>query len=235
MSLLTVCQTALEELSGFEVPTSFYGNPNLTAVLCVRSAEAGLGALEIEHRWQELISEYTFTTSAGVATYALPDGFRAFANLAMWDRTNQWRMYGPVPSMIWQWIKSGITVAAANRRWYMVRGNLLTIFPTPTVTGDTIAYDYYSKYCVLSQSTGGYLARFSSDNDLPRLDERLLTLDVKWRFLSAKGMPFEANYKEFEAVKEDLWSDNGGKPLIDMNGGINPVMNGNIPDTGFGG
>lgn len=235
MSLVTVCTTALQELSGFEVPSNFYGNPNLTAVLAVRSAEAGLRALEIERRWQELISEYTFTTTAGTATYALPDGFRAFANLSQWDRTNYWRLSGPTPSMVLQWLKSGITVVATNRRWFAIRGNLFTIFPTPTTTGDVIAFDYYSKYCVLKQADGLFSPTFTSDNDTSRLDEGLLTLAVKYRFLQSKGMPFQAEYAEYEALAEDLAADNGGKGMISLNSPWRPVIGGNIPDSGFGG
>ena len=236
MSLLTICQDALKELSGFKLPSSFFGSADQTAVQCVALANRGGRTLEKELRWQELITEHTFTTTASTATYALPSGFRAFANMSQWDRTNQWRMHGPTPPFVYQWLKSGISVWASNNRWFALRGNLFTIFPTPTVSDETIAFDYYSKLWVLKQSDSTNVAAWTSDNDTARIDEDLLTIDLKWRFLQAKGMPFEAEYKERESIVEALQADNGGRGIIDLGSPVprSGVGYGNLPDTGFG-
>lgn len=236
MSLLTISQKALRGLSGFNIPSSFYGNQDLTATLVVALADEAGQDLEKEYRWQQLITEYTFTTTASTATYALPDGFRAFANMSQWDRTNLWRMTGPTPSFVYQWLKSGISVWASNNRWFAVRGNLFTIYPTPTTTGDTIAFDYYSKNWVTKQLDGSFTSAWTADNDTARLDEDVLAADLKWRFLQAKGMPFEPEYKRRESLVEALQADNGGRGMIDL-GRPTPRTGlgyGNLPDTGFG-
>lgn len=240
MSLSTICTKALKGMSGFNVPPTFYSSSDLTAVLCVALANESGQDLEKEIRWSQLITEYTFTTVSGTATYALPTDFRAFGNMSQWDRTNLWRMTGPVPSMVYQWLKSGISVAAANNRWFMIRGSTFTVFPTPTTTGDTLAFDYYSKNWVTKQVDLSATSEWSADNDTSKLDEDLHVADLKWRFLQAKGMPFETEYKRFEALKELLVADNGGKGVIDL--GMGPRMMGigglssygNLPDTGFG-
>ena len=95
MSLLTICTKALRGISGFDVPSSFFSNSNLTSVLCTALANEAGQDLEKEVRWNELITEYTFTTVADTATYALPSGFRAFANMSQWDRTNNRPLQGP--------------------------------------------------------------------------------------------------------------------------------------------
>ena len=233
MSLLTICQKALRGLSGFDIPTSFYSNANLTATLCVALANESGQDLEKELRWQELVTEYTFSTVADTATYALPSGFRAFANMSQWDRTNQWRLTGPTPSVVYQWLKSGISVAATNNAWFAVRGNLFTIYPTPSDVR-TIAFDYYSKNWVTKQVDSTYTNEWSADNDTARLDEDLLAMDLKWRFLQAKGMPFEPEYKRFESIKEALRDDNGGRGAIRLSGAVAPAFGGNLPDTGIG-
>ena len=87
MSLLTICQNALTELAGFEVPTSFYGSTNLTASLCVALVRRTGMTLERQYRWAELIDTYTFETVSGTSSYTLPSDFRAFANMSQWDRT----------------------------------------------------------------------------------------------------------------------------------------------------
>jgi hypothetical protein len=234
MSLLTIATAALSEISGFDVPSSFYGNQNLTAKLCVALSNREGKTLEKELRWQELITEYTFTTVSGTATYALPSDFRAFANMSQWDRTNFWRLSGPVPSVIWQWLKSGIAVAATTTRYFMIRGNYFTLYPTPSTTGDTIAFDYYSKSWVTKQADSLNTTEWTTDNDTSRIDEDLLTMGLKWRFLQAKGMPYQPEYAEYESIKDALKEDNGGRGIISLNG-CKPMQDGgNLPDTGIG-
>jgi hypothetical protein len=236
VTLATICTNALSGLSGFNIPSSFYNNQDQTATLITALANECGKDLEKEYRWQELITEHTFTTTASTATYALPSGFRAFANMSQWDRTNMWRMRGPTPSFVYQWLQSGISVWASNTRWFMVRGNLFTIYPTPTTTGDTIAFDFYSKNWITKQLDGTYTNSWTSDNDTSRLDEDLIEADLKWRFLQAKGLPFEPEYKRREAIVEALQADNGGRGMIDL-GCPQPRMGvgyGNLPDTGVG-
>lgn len=233
-TLTSIAQNALYEMSGFEVPQTFYGNGNLTARQCLKLVEREGKTLTREHRWAELISEYTFPTVSGTATYDFPSDFSAFANMTFWDRTNSWRIQGPTPPLVYQWLKSGITVASDAEAWYMVRGNKITIYPTPSSVR-TIAFDYYSNGWITKQSDSSYISEFTSDNDVPRLDADLLTLGLKWRFLQAKGMPYEPEYKEYCAVKEALVADNGSKGMIDLGMGRRSVIaGGHLPDTGYG-
>jgi hypothetical protein len=236
MSLLTISQKALKGLSGFKLPSSFYGNSDPTATLVVALADECGQDLEKEYRWQELVTEYTFVTVASTATYALPSGFRAFANMSQWDRTNQWRMTGPMPPFVYQWLQSGISVWASNNRWFALRGNLFTIYPTPSASDETIAFDYYTKNWVQKQVDSTYTNAWSADLDTSRIDEDLIAADLKWRFLEANGLPWEAAYKRREALVEAAQADNGGRGVIDM-GQPAPYMGvgyGNLPDTGFG-
>lgn len=233
MSLLSLCTNALQEMSGFEVPTSFYGNTNLTATNVVALANRVGKTLEKDVRWQQLITEYTFSTSNGTATYALPSDFRAFANMSQWDRTNSWRMTGPTPSLVYQWLKSGIAVASTSTKWFAVRGNLFTIYPTPTAT-ETIAFDYYSKNWITKQSDSSSIAEWSADLDTAKIDEDLITLGVKWRFLQAGGYPYEPEYREYESILDSLKEDNGGRGVISLSVPRFNGFPGNLPDTNFG-
>jgi hypothetical protein len=213
MSLLTIAENALNEIGGFDVPTSFYGSTNATAKQIVAICNREGKTLEKEIRWAELITEHTFTTVADTATYALPSDFRAFGPMSQWDRTNNWRMGGPVPPFVWQWLKSGNTVGTQANKLFMVRGAYFTIYPTPSGTDD-IAFDYYSNAWVTKQVDSSNVAAWTADNDTARLNEDLLTMGVKWRFLQAKGMPYEPEYKEYESIKESLREDNGGRGPI---------------------
>lgn len=234
MALIDICTNALSELAGFKVPASFYGNGDLTARQCVALVQREGRTLARERRWQELIATYTFSTVDGTSTYDLPSGFHSFANMSMWDRTNRWRMRGPVNSIVYEWLKSGIVVAATSTRWFAIRGDSFVIYPTPS-SADTIAFDYYSKNWIVRQSDSVATTTFTSDNDTVKLDEELLTLGLKWRFLQAKGMPFEPEYLEYERVKEALQEDNASKGPINLGRGLRSFTpGGNLPETGFG-
>ena len=230
MSLQTICTNALYAIGGFDVPSSFYGSSNPTSRMIVAVANEEGCDLERGDRWQELITEYTFDTVDGTSSYDLPSGFRAFAHMTQWDRTNTWRLTGPVPSMVWQWLKSGITVASSATSWFAIRGNQFVVYPTPSDVR-TIAFDYYSKLWIVKSSDSTYSSSWTSDNDEPRLDSGLITAGVKWRFLQAQGMPFETEYKRWESIKESLLSDNGARAVIDLNSPCPPFPGGNIPET----
>lgn len=233
MALLDICTNALRAIGGVEVPASFVGNGNLTARQCLALIAEGGTSIERSNRWTALIDTYTFPTVAGQASYALPAGFRAFANMPQWDRTYNRPLMGPTPSLVWQFMKSGIGQGATIDRWFRIQGGKIYIHPTPEADGDTIAFDYYSKNWITRQSDGVPDSKFNSDNDMVRLEEDLLTADLKWRFLQAKGFPYEAEYKIFEATREDCLFDDGGKGRINL--GKRYEQWSGIPDTGFGG
>lgn len=154
--------------------------------------------------------------------------------MSQWDRTNRWRMSGPTPSIIWQWLNSGFVVNATRRRWFAIRGNQFMIYPTPSST-DTIAFDYYSKNWITRQSDSVNTNTFASDNDTVRIDADLLTLGLKWRFLQAKGMPYEPEWKEYQNMKDEVLADNAGKGVIDLNSNRRHIIpGGNLPESGYG-
>lgn len=233
MNLNDICTRALRAIGGVEVPPTFVGNGNLTARQCLALVLEGGTSIERSNRWSSLIDTYTFQTIAGQDRYDLPEDFRAFANMSQWDRTNNRPMMGPAPSPVWQFLKSGIAQGATIDRWFRIQGRKFCVHPTPQANGDTIAFDYYSKDWIIRQSDNKTASQFYSDNDTVRLEEDLMIADLKWRFLQAKGFPYEAEYKMFEACREDCLADDGGKGCINL-GKRQDQWNG-IPETNFGG
>ena len=234
MSLLSICTDALDQIGGVEVPGSFYGNSNPTAKQALKLVQQEGKSLEKEYRWAALITSTTITTVASTATYALATyapGYRAFAVNSQWDRTNFRRLTGPASGADWQYRKSGLITSSVNNRAFRVQGSNIAIDPTPS-SADTLAFDYYDKRWITKQADSSYVTEFTSDNDTCRLDEDLLTMGLKWRFLQAKGFPFEAEYKEYEQVKSSLQDDDGGKSTICL--GIPSVRYDPLPDSGYG-
>lgn len=231
MTLKTVCTRALEELSGFEIPSTFYDNQNLTARTCVALVTRQGRTLEMQQRWSSLLSTYTFSTVADQAAYDLPSDWRAFGNVSQWNRSSHRQMIGPSSAFEWQWLKGWIGASATIDVWFRIEGTQMILHPTPTSV-QTMAFDYYSKNWITKVSDSTTATEFTHDNDTSKLDEDLLILGLKWRFLQSKGMPFEPEYREYEAMLEEATADAGGKRSIKL--GLREIKWDGLPDTGYG-
>ena len=234
MTLLTICQDAISEVGLFEVPTSIVGSNNQTAKRLLALANREGRLLTREHNWQVLLKSHTFTTADGTASYDLPSDFDRFADETWWDRTNYWEIFGPASEADWQTLKSGI-VTDGVRRWFRLQGDQFYIHPTPT-SADTIAYDYYSnQWCESSGGTGQ--TEFEADADVAKLDEDLITLGVRWRFLKVNGLDYTEESPAYQKHLDLLRARDGGAGNLHMgrsNWFARHLMISNIPESGFG-
>ena len=229
MTLLSIAQTALRESGQYTVPSTIVGNTDPTAVQLLALANRTGRTLANDYRWQALLISYTFPTVASTASYALPGDFGRFANLTFWDNTNYQSVRGPVTPIEWQMLQSSMTANAGITKAFRIAGNLFYIYPTPDAV-ETIAYNYYSKYW--ADSTGSKAA-FSNDSDEPLIDEDLITLGLRWRWLQAKGDTFENEKLEYMLRLESLQGADGGRDAIRF-GERMTFMPNNLPDTAFG-
>jgi hypothetical protein len=228
MTLRTICQTALNRIGSFDIPNAIIGNAAPEARQTLAYANATGQELARKFAWQALLKSYTFTTSDGVAEYDLPSDYLRFANLSFWDRTNEWELLGPATPIQWQTLKSGI-IEVTIRRWFRIAQSQFQLHPVPTAA-DTIAYDYYSKHWCQSDAEVGQ-TEFLGDTDISLIDEELMTMGVKWRFLEQKGLPYFEARREFEEYRDALLADDTPKPLVNMGG---EVYVDNIPEGNYG-
>jgi hypothetical protein len=232
MTVLSICQDALNEIGEFEVPSTLVGSSNATAKQVLALAQREGQLLSKRHDWQVLQDEYTFTTTSGTATYSLPTAYRHFVSGTWWDRANYWELFGPATAREWQTLKSGI-VTDGVRRWFRLKGNEIVLHPTPTVTGDTIVFEYISKnWCESSGGTGQ--SAWAADTDVGVLDEELMTMGVKWRFLKEKGLPYEEDFNEYETEVENAIARDKTARTVSFDRTPDMVVGVNIPESGYG-
>lgn len=237
MSLLTICQAALEEIGDFEVPGSIVGNANATATQIKALANREGRLLSRRHYWNALHKVQTFTTTASTANYTAPSDLRYPLNMTWWDRANYWPVFGPATPEVWQTLQSGI-VTEGVRRWFRFQGGDIYIYPTPTVNGDTIAFEYISDQWVDTDADGaGDATSWQADSDTSVLDEELMTLGVKWRFKMEKGIPYADDWNEYERQVNLAIGRDGGAEKLNM-GQYSDWFKDygivNFPETGFG-
>jgi hypothetical protein len=233
LSLLEICQDAIRDVKGYYIPTTIVNNDDDAAVQLLRAATKTGRELVAKVRWQALLAEHTFATVPATSSYSLPTDYQAFANLTMWDRSNDWEMLGPATPRIWQTLQSA-TVSAGVRNWFRIAGNFFQLYPVPSDVR-TIAYDYYSRY-YCSSSGGTAQEDWAADTDLSRIDGELMTLGVCFYFKKSEGLPFAEEKSDYIAAILDYQSDDTPKGRIDLAAGsplVNPLI-GNLPETGYG-
>lgn len=244
MTLLSIAQQICREV-GIAVPTAIVSSSDetakrLIAVLQTSGRILASGKISLpngyvfQHNWTALMKEQTFNTAIGTASYALSGAgtiitdadFDRFVPGTRWDRSNQNEIYLFTPAE-WQESKSGVTTLSSVTKRVRKRGRFLVIDPTPTAI-ESLVFEYMSnKWC---QSSGGTAqSSWVADTDTPIVDEDLMMLDGKWRYLNRIGESYAEEMKEYlEALALKAGADitpdtvhftKGFKKFIDGNHG----------------
>lgn len=246
MTLLSVCQDVAADV-GLTKPSSIVGsNAEDARKLLVAAQTEGrilsrgsiyneAGSLLLAHDWSALRKEQLFNLVASHESYALSsivtdNDFLRFVDNTFWDRSNDRRIFGVSPQD-WQLLKSDVSAASEFNRMVTLRGGSLYFNPIPTDTSQ-IAFEYISTQWAESLGGTGQTS-FLADTDAFKLDEHLLFLGTKFRYLRSVGAPYADEHKEYldevvAAASQDKVPTNKqiGRPLVEMHP--------NIPDSGFG-
>ena len=59
-------------------------------------------------------------------------------------------------------------------------------------------------------------------------------MGVVWRFLKAKGLPFNEQKNEYNEALRDKLTQDGAKAVINMTGGMYEGWPANVPELGYG-
>lgn len=230
MSLLTLCQGVVNEVGAGTAPTTIISNTDPLAVQLLALAKKEVRILG-NMSWQALVAEHTITTVSGTDNYALPTDWQKYVSDAFWDATNYFPMRGSIDPSQWNALKRGI-VASTIRRRFRVKDGKVYVFPTPTVSGDTLIGEYLSsKPCASSGGTAQ--TTFTADTDTTLLPEFLVELGVKWRFLRAKGLDYSEEMAEYARRVDQRFAQDTPAPTLDdsIPSDLTPSFGANIPQV----
>lgn len=211
------------------------------------SFSSGLGVatnariVSVDSATQITVDQASTATGTSVAlvlgqdAYTLPNDFAYFQQLTWWDRTYRWQMFGPLTAQEWQVLKSGLS-PVGPRRFFRIIGNKFFIHPAPSVTGQTMVFEYFSNaWC---QSNAGVAQNtWLADTDYYSMDDDAFILGIQWRFKQKKGLDYQQEQKDYVIMCDRLIARNGGNKDLRTNVQAKDVylLNyNNIPDTGFG-
>lgn len=153
-------------------------------------------------------------------TYPEPSNFDHFINNTWWDRTNRWSLLGPDSPQLDQWHRSGI-VATGPRRHFRQLGALANnyrIWPPPAEITEPLqlVFEYISFDCVYVLGTAVTSKYFNNDDDIPILNDRAITMGIKWRFWEQKGFDFSVKRTDYDTYVERLAARDGGKNMLSL-------------------
>lgn len=180
-------------------------------------------------------------------TYPLPGSFSRYISDTWWDRTNNWRLIGPISPQTSEYLRSGIVQTGPRRRWRQVGPNAANwqIWPPPFSEGDTpaiLAFEYIS-LAWAADISGNLLETMTTDTDTPSFPEHVLVQGLKAAFWRIKGFDWEPMHQEFVMAARRAMSQDGSKPTIFIGStryrddllSIANVADGNFPGPGLGG
>lgn len=216
MTLLSIAADAATRM-GLETLTAVVSATSETAQRLYRLSNESNIALSRRHNWTVLTFEKTFTTVAAETQTdtPIPADFDRFVNETMFNRTAKRPLVGPLNAKEWQYQKSLTTSVATDA--FRVRGGSFLMVPNPTA-GQTVAYEYVSKYrvAVAATPTTGTKTAFTLDDDVALLDEEMITQDVMWRYRASVGLNYAEQFRSAELMIADRISRDGGRRTLDV-------------------
>lgn len=214
MSLLSIVRNASLRL-GLVPPASVVGNPDETATRLHALANQAGQELVRRHDWQVLTKEKAFTTvAAETQTDAIPTDFDRFVDGTAFNRDAKRRLNGPLSAQEWQ-VQKSLTISILLDA-FRVRGNSFLMIPNPTA-GETVAYEYVSKYWVDDDADGvGEATSFVTDTDTALLDEETITADCIWRYQQSAGLGYAETFRIAQIMIADRIARDGGRRVMDL-------------------
>jgi len=176
----------------------------------------GLDDLVAKYKWTQLQTLANFTTVAvenqGKLSVLAP-GFKAMIPGTLWNNSSKLPGFGGITPQEAQELRQwGARTAVPTYR--EMGGNLL-IIPAPAL-GKLISFEYISTFPVLAADGVTRKQYFTVDTDTCVLPANLLTLDLRWRWKSEKGLPYAEHLRTFEIQCKQAYVDSLGAANLQM-------------------
>lgn len=223
------------------MPTALFASTEETDQRLLESLREAGEALVEAYDWTSLATEHTFATVAATASYTLPTDFNRLISETAWNRDQYWLMRGSLGAAEWQHETSAQVVEPLLAQRFRInagpRSRTLRLVPTPTLAED-LALEYISSNWLLDADNVTTKADVAADTDQPRVDERLLQLGARWRFMRSLGEQYGDFLAEAQAAEAKRFADNASPSAVCFSNdysrrvpGLLPV---NFPFRGYG-
>ena len=195
MSLLTIAQNLALNV-GMATPTAVVGNSAREWTEALQFANETGEELSRRVDWGQLRKAGTLTGTGAAVSHAMPADFaRLSPGICARSGVNTVR---PLTRAEW----GALTAVQGTPRYFLLEGETLALWPY-LANAATVSVSYQSE-----NWTSANGKTFAADTETSLIDEALFTkgLIVRWR--RQKGMPYQDEEAEFEAMLQDLAASN---------------------------
>lgn len=209
--------------AGFERPASYVGSddPNIAQLVAIANRSA---VILRDLRLQKLVRVATIALTGGtsvpysdmVFSYRMPSDFLSLVPDTTYQIGRIDQADFPTTPELWNYMISRSGPAGLRVRCRIEADRLFVFSPEE---GETLQFEYYSKYPITGAAVGaGRLTQqeqFDSDADVWNLDDPLFEMDVLWRYKRAKGIgDWQSDREDFTRYANDLKGTDAGARTI---------------------
>jgi len=211
VSVLTALQSAAIRIVG-ERPAVFFGSSGQTEIeLCDLLNEVARDVVDYAD-WQGLTKLATISGDGATADFNLPPDYaRQLLRSDMMD-VNSWLWgYCRVTDIndFTYWKERGFTGFPGG---WIIYQDQIHFAPAPS-DGVTATYPYISRNYAVDSGTLETKPAFDSDTDTFKLEERLLTLGLVWRWREQKKLDFSGDQEAFTLALSDAAAKDKGSRI----------------------
>ena len=207
--ILTAIKSAILRCTGVVVQEAFASTESVAVEMADLVNEVATDIMK-SRDWRMLTSVAQIT-GTGAEAYDLPTDFDRMVLASDVDDQAQWLWgYEPFDTVNdWMRFKTGAGGITQPGGWIMLGGKI-QFYPAPVGTAQ---FPYISNLYAKSAS-GAPKSAFTADSDTFRLDERLLTLGLIWRWKAQKGFEYAEDMQNYEtALAQAQGRDKGASVL----------------------
>lgn len=192
-----------------------------------------------DHQWTQSIAEHSFTTSAGVETYALPTGFLRMINQTGWDRTTRFPLGGPLSPQEWQFLQARLAAVTFRVLFRPLQGTLHIYAGTTVPASHNIRFEYMSSLwvAVAATPTVGSKDAPTLATDVLLFDTHLMSRALKRAWKREKGFDTTTAEDDYQKALAAVMRDDSPAPTLNLSRRARnelPIGEQSIPLTGFG-
>lgn len=216
MTILTAAQGAMARLVGRR-PAAVVSSTNEMEVEITSLAQEAAVEIAKSHDWQALTEQHT-VNGTGDDSYPIPPDYDRM-NMAVGVSSPSWpNWWFSHARSLDEWEQIKIRGINLEPGWWIILGGRFQTLPVIPAGGEA-RFFYLTKNIFTSDNQTPKDA-ITADTDSFRLDERLLTLAIIWRWLSLKRMDYSEELRTYEYALSQEQARDGGSRVMRSNGSV---------------
>lgn len=210
MTVLSAFQSAAIRLIG-QKPVTLFSSTEPFCVEMADLANESAQAIAKAHDWQALTKLFTLTGDGTTAAFDKPDDYdRMPLKQEIWMTGYRRPLRRAVDKD--EWLYFQIYALNGWPGYWILLDDKFQITPTPAVNNN--GKFYYLSNEMVRDGDGNAKASFSADTDTFVLPERLLTLDLIWRWRAQKRLEYSEDMRNFDIAMEEATGRDKGNRII---------------------